>query len=309
MRVVFMGTPPFAVPSLLTLADVHDVVAVFTRPDKPVGRGRTPVPSAVKQAAEARGIPVLQPASLRDDTVLEQLRSLAPDVIVVAAFGAILPPALLDVPRLGAINVHASLLPRWRGAAPVQRAILAGDDLTGVSIMRMAEGLDTGPYCLQRSVEVDDHDTASLTVELADVGAQALSDALHAIESGEAAWVEQDDAGATYAAKISAEDVGLAPELAVVDAYRRIRASSRQAPARACVGDTDVVVTEACLSTHTLAAGHVHAHARGLVLGFTDGALDVLRLTPRGRASMDGAAYARGARLGGDVRWGACRAR
>jgi methionyl-tRNA formyltransferase len=308
MRVVFMGTPPFAVPSLLAVADEHEVVAVYTRPDKPVGRGREPVPSAVKLAAIDRGLPVRQPASLKDETALAELRSFAPDVIVVAAFGVILPAAVLALPPLGAVNVHASLLPRWRGSAPVQRAILAGDTVTGVSIMRMAEGIDTGPYCLQRSVEVDDHTTGSLTVELARVGADALAEGLRAIADGSVAWTVQEESLATLAAKITTADVALAPELGVVDAYRRIRASSRQAPSRACIGDTDVVVTEARLATEHVDRGYVHAHTRGLVLGLADGALEIVQLTPQGRAPMPGPAFGRGARLAPDARWGACRA-
>lgn len=309
LRVVFMGTPPFAVPSLLRIADEHDVVAVYTRPDKPAGRGRELVPSAVKQAALERGLLLRQPASLRDQAVAVEIASFAPDVLAVAAFGVILPAAILAVPRIAPVNVHASLLPRWRGAAPVQRAILAGDAETGVTIMRMTEGLDEGPFCLQRSVSVDDHTTPSLTAELARVGAEALSEALRSLESGTATWVEQDAPGATYAGKVTAADVALDPHLTIVEAYRRIRASTRQAPARACIGSTDVVVTDAALSRRQPEAGRVIAEGRALLLGFADGALEVTRLTPQGRTSMDGAAYARGARLQADARWGACRAR
>lgn len=303
-----MGTPPFAVPSLEALAADHDVVAVYTMPDRPAGRGRQPMPPAVKEASLARGLNVVQPPTLRDDAAVADLRALAPDLLVVAAYGAILPPALLEVPRLGAVNVHASLLPRWRGAAPVQHAILAGDEITGVSVMRMVEGLDAGPYCLQLSTEVDDHTTASLTAELALIGAEALRVALPAIEDGSAVWTEQDEAAVTYAAKVTSADVALSPKLTVTDAYRRIRASSRQAPARACIGSTDVTITGALLSRRHIEPGHVYAAGNELVLGFADGALEMAQLTPQGRASMPGAAYGRGARLGSDARWGACRA-
>lgn len=303
-----MGTPPFAVPSLLALAGTHEVVAVYTRPDAPAGRGRQLLPSAVKTAALERRLPVRQPASLTEPQAVEELRAFAPEVIAVAAFGVILPPAVLALPRVAPVNVHASLLPRWRGAAPVQRAILAGDRVTGVTIMRMAEGLDTGPYCLQCEVEVDDHTNASLVTELAEVGARALVEALAAIENGSATWTEQDDGGATYAQKISAADVALSPELTVTDAYRRIRASSRQAPARMCLGETDVVVSDARLSDVPASVGTVHVHSLALVVGFADGALELSRLTPRGRAPMDGASFARGARLATGARWSACRA-
>jgi methionyl-tRNA formyltransferase len=264
----------------------------------------------VKQAAFDRGIlPVLQPPRLDAPEVLADLQRLAPDILVVAAFGAILPPPVLAAARLGGVNLHASLLPRWRGAAPVQRAILAGDERTGVSIMKMAEGLDTGPYCLQRSIEVDDHTTLSLTAALAELGAEALAEALRAIEAGTCEWHEQDPALVTYADKIGAADVALAPSLSVLDAYRRIRASSPQAPARLCVAGTDVVVTGAVSAQERLEPGRVHVDRRRLAVGFADGALESTTLTPQGRAPMEGAAFARGARLGADARWGECRAR
>lgn len=308
MKIVFMGTPPFAVPSLEALAAEYEVAAVYTMPDRPAGRGRQPVPSAVKEAALRLRLPVVQPQSLRDDAAVTELRSLAPDLLVVAAYGAILPPALLEVPRMVPVNVHASLLPRWRGAAPVQHAILAGDELTGVSIMRMVEGLDAGPYCLQLATEVDGHTTYSLTAELARLGAEALLQALPALEDGSVAWTEQDESAVTYAGKITSADVALSPDLTVTDAYRRIRAASRQAPARACIGTTDVTVTDAVLSQRVVGPGSVHAAGNELVLGFVDGALEIAQLTPQGRASMPGAAYGRGARLGSDATWGASRA-
>jgi methionyl-tRNA formyltransferase len=307
MWVVFMGTPAFAVPSLSALASVHEVVAVYARPDAPAGRGRQLVALPVKEAASALGIPVHQPESLRDGSVAEELRALAPDVLAVAAFGAILPPAVLATPRLAPLNVHASLLPRWRGAAPVQRAILAGDEVTGVSIMRMEEGLDTGPWCVQRTVEVDDHTTASLTAELAEVGADALLDALSLLNDGRCEWHDQDEADATYAEKVGREDVALAPAQTVVQAYRRIRASTRQAAARACVAGTDLTVAAASLSGQRLEPGRVHASREGLLLGFADGVLVLDIVIPAGRGMMDGASFARGARIAASARWGACR--
>ncbi len=309
MRVVFMGTPPFAVPSLAALAARHEVAAVYTRPDKPAGRGREPRPSAVKLAALERGLPVHQPATLSSAAAVADLRRLEPDVMAVVAFGVILPPDVLALPRLATVNVHASLLPRWRGAAPVQRAILAGDETTGVTLMRVTEGLDAGPFCLQRTVEIDDHNAASLTAELAGVGAAALLDALDLIASDAAVWTEQDESAVTYAAKVTSADVALCQELTVIEAYRRIRASGRQAPSRACVGSVDVSVSDASLSLEPVAPGAVLAHPKALVLGFSDGALEVTKLTPQGRAPMDGAAYARGARLPADATWGACGAR
>ena len=193
MRVVFMGTPQFAVPSLQALNRTHGVVCAYTRPDAVSGRGRHTRPSPVAEMAASLGIEVRQPATLRDETVQAELATLAPDLLVVAAYGLILPQAVLDAARLGAVNVHASLLPRWRGAAPIQRAILSGDADVGVSIMCMEAGLDTGPYCLQRQLAADDLDAVALTGTLADLGASALLDALPAIEDRTAAWTAQDE--------------------------------------------------------------------------------------------------------------------
>jgi methionyl-tRNA formyltransferase len=297
MRVVFMGTPAFAVPSLRSLTDRHHVVGVFSRPDAPTGRGRRLTPSAVSSFATEHGLPLFTPPGLKDPSVLDTLRSLAPDILVVAAYGVILPPSVLDAGPLGAVNVHASLLPRWRGAAPIARAILAGDEETGVSIMRMEEGLDTGPWCLQRRVAVDDHTTSSLTALLADEGAEALCDALHGMAAGTVVWHEQDDAAATYAAKITRADVALDPAMAVTEAWRRVRASTPQAPSRCLVAGHEVTLLEAAASPEPLASAAVRATKRGLALGFADGALGVVRLTPAGRGPMDGAAWARGARI------------
>ena len=203
MRVVFMGTPQFAVPSLERLAQAHDVVAVYTRPDAVSGRGGDPRPAAVKASAVRLGIPVRQPSTLRDSEVVRELERSEADVICVAAYGLILPEPVLEVARLGAINVHASLLPRWRGAAPIQRAILAGDAEVGVSIMRMEAGLDTGPYCLQQSVVSDAKSAIELTAELADLGAGLLISALPAIADGTVTWIDQAENEATYAEKIT----------------------------------------------------------------------------------------------------------
>ena len=216
MRIVFMGTPEFAVPSLESLAEVHEVVAAFTRPDAVSGRGGKTRPSPVAEAADLLGIPVFKPVSLRTSEVQEHLASLRPDVIVVAAYGLILPTGVLGIPPLGCVNVHGSLLPRWRGAAPVQRAILAGDERTGVSIMRMEEGLDTGPYCAVDSTSVDEKNSEELTAELAIMGAALLISSLAAMDSAECVWCAQDDSLATYADKITRADVTLEPALDAV---------------------------------------------------------------------------------------------
>ncbi len=304
MRVVFMGTPPFAVPTLDVLLDAHEVVAVYTRPDAATGRGRRITAPAVKVRALEAGVPVRQPASLRDPAVVASIRALGADLIVVVAYGAILPPELLQSPRFGCINVHASLLPRWRGAAPIQRAILAGDELTGVSIMRMEEGLDTGPWCAQVSTPVDGKNTAQLTSELAALSTKALLDALPRIASGQCVWTAQDDAAATYASKISASDVALHPGLTVDEAWRRVRASGASAPCRVVIDGRGVTLVSADPSPRGAPSGRVTAD-RVLDLGLSDGALRVVALIPEGRATMPASDWLRGARLGPDATWSA----
>ena len=204
LRIAFAGTPEFALPALNALLDSsHAVVAVLTQPDRPKGRGRQLAASAVKLAAASRGVPVFQPPSLKTDSARADLLSWQLDVLVVVAYGVILPRAVLDLPRLGCINIHASLLPRWRGAAPIQRAILAGDSQTGVTIMQMDAGLDTGPMLLRRRVAITEAETAaSLHDRLAADGAGALLEVLEKIAQGSAMPTAQPTEGVTYAAKI-----------------------------------------------------------------------------------------------------------
>src|SRR5690606_14087563 len=185
MRIVFAGTPEFAVPSLRAACGKAEVVAVYTQPDRPAGRGRGLQASPVKQEALARGIPVLQPDTLRSAEAREALRALAPDLMVVVAYGLLLPQKILDIPVEGCWNVHASLLPRWRGAAPIQRAIEAGDTETGVCLMRMEKGLDTGPVLLSQSLAIGPDETGGqLHDRLAELGAQVLSDGLGLLRAG-----------------------------------------------------------------------------------------------------------------------------
>ena len=205
LRIVFAGTPEFSVPALDALhATGHAIVAVYTQPDRPAGRGRAVASSAVKQRAITLGLPLEQPASLRTEAARAQLEALAPDLMVVVAYGLILPQAVLDVPRLGCLNIHASLLPRWRGAAPIQRAVLAGDARTGVTIMQMDAGLDTGPELLRREVAIGPHETAGeLHDRLAPLGAEAIVEAVALWAGGRLRPQPQPAEGATYAARIS----------------------------------------------------------------------------------------------------------
>jgi methionyl-tRNA formyltransferase len=204
LRVIFAGTPDFSVPPLQALIDSpHDVIAVYTQPDRPAGRGRKLTPSPVKQLAEQHHIPVYQPLNFKSEDDRRVLAELKADLMVVVAYGLILPQAILDAPRLGCINIHASLLPRWRGAAPIQRAILAGDRETGITIMQMEAGLDTGPMLLIEKCAISHDDTgASLHDKLSVMGAATLMHALPGIVDGSIRAVKQDDTRACYAAKL-----------------------------------------------------------------------------------------------------------
>ncbi len=211
MRIVFAGTPEFAVSSLRAAARHHEVVAVYTQPDRPAGRGRGLAPSPVKLEAVARGIPVYQPESLKDAAAQQQLRDLQPDLMVVVAYGLILPKAVLAIPTQGCWNVHASLLPRWRGAAPIQRAIQAGDAKTGVCLMQMEAGLDTGPVLLHQELPIAATDTGGqLHDKLAELGAQVLSDGLGLLRAGIKPIARpQPEQGVTYAHKLDKAEARL----------------------------------------------------------------------------------------------------
>jgi len=205
MRIIFMGSPDFAVPTLDALVEAgHEVVAAYTQPPRPAGRGKGERPTAVDERAGELGIEVRSPKSLRGGADQEAFAELEADVAVVAAYGLILPQPILDAPMLGCLNVHASLLPRWRGAAPVQRAIMAGDEVTGVTIMQMEAGLDTGPMLLKGAVEIADKNTAQLTEELAKLGAAMMVEVLTDLPSFEP--LPQPEEGVTYAAKIKKEE-------------------------------------------------------------------------------------------------------
>lgn len=208
LRLVFAGTPEFAAEHLKALLDTpHQIVAVYTQPDRPAGRGQKLMPSPVKQLALQHGLPVLQPPTLRDPAAQEELRALAPDLMVVVAYGLILPQVVLDIPRLGCINSHASLLPRWRGAAPIQRAVQAGDAESGVTVMQMEAGLDTGPMLLKVTTPITAGDTGgSLHDRLAQLGPQAVVQAIAGLAAGTLQGEVQDDALATYAHKLNKDE-------------------------------------------------------------------------------------------------------
>jgi methionyl-tRNA formyltransferase len=226
MRIVFAGTPEFAAEHLKALlASPHDIVAVYTQPDRPAGRGQKLMQSPVKQLALEHGITVLQPPTLRDPQAQAELSALVPDLMVVVAYGLILPQAVLDIPRLGCINSHASLLPRWRGAAPIQRAIQAGDAESGVTVMRMEAGLDTGPMLLKVSTPIDARDTGgSLHDRLAQIGPPAVIQAIAGLAAGTLQGEVQDDSLANYAHKLDKSEARIDWSLPAIELERLVRA-------------------------------------------------------------------------------------
>ncbi len=296
LRIVFMGTPVFAADILEEVAAHEDVICVCTRPDKVRSRGNKVQASPVKERAEALGLSVHCTSSFKDSSEVRFLEELAPDVICVAAFGAILPKEVLDIPRSGCINVHASVLPRWRGAAPIERAILAGDAEAGVSIMRMEEGLDTGDFCAVRRIPVADMTAPELTRELAHLGASALLSALSQMQQGRVHWTAQDESAVTYAEKISKHELHLDPAEDAEVNLRRVRASSAAHPAKCCIGDRSVTVLAAGMpsSSCPLDAGCARFEGGALLLGCVEGVLEAAEVKPDGKRAMAGSAFAQG---------------
>ena len=226
MRLIFAGTPEFAVAALAALIDAkHDIAMVLTQPDRPAGRGLRETPSPVKRLAQQQGIDVFQPITLKTPDNQAKIAAVKADAMVVAAYGLILPQAVLDIPRLGCINIHGSLLPRWRGAAPIHRAILAGDRETGITIMQMAAGLDTGPTLLRESIPIDAKDTtATLHDQLATLGGKLIVRALEQLQNGALPATPQPDEGVTYAAKINKSEARIYWNLSAAEIERKVRA-------------------------------------------------------------------------------------
>ncbi len=226
MNVIFAGTPPLAVPTLATLNDsIHDVMMVLTQPDRPAGRGQKLKESAVKTFAQTHDIPVCQPETLKTPAIIELLRDLKPDLIIVLAYGLIIPKTVLEIPKLGCVNLHVSLLPRWRGAAPIQRAILAGDKTTGVTLMQMDTGLDTGNILKQTELPIHDNDTsATLHQRLGELAATTLSASLDDLATGKLKSEAQNEEQMTYAKKITKEETLIDWQLSAEQIERMIRA-------------------------------------------------------------------------------------
>lgn len=295
MRVVFMGTPAFSVPSLRALAREHEVVLVVTRPDAVRSRGKRLEPSPVKVAAEELGLPVLETSRMTPEA-LDALRAADADVFCVAAYGCILPEAVLTMAPLGCVNVHASLLPRWRGAAPIQRSILAGDAETGVSIMRIGQGVDTGDYCAQAATTVAGKTADELTAELAEMGGELLAEVLPAIADGTAVWAVQDESKVTHAAKIAKEELRLDPAVSALENARRVLASSDAAPARCVLAGKPARVLTAVVSdaSPVPAEGQITCAGKRVLLGCADGALELVSVKPDGKRAMPATAWVAG---------------
>jgi len=308
LSLIFAGTPEFSVPTLEALcASRHRVLAVYTQPDRPAGRGRRVVASPVKSCALRHGLPVEQPASLRAPDALEKLAQWRADLMVVVAYGLLLPEAALNAPRRGCVNIHASLLPRWRGAAPIQRAILAGDRLTGVAIMQMDAGLDTGPVLLQRATPIGERETAaSLHDRLAAMGAQALIEALDMIVAGVAHPRPQPDEGITYAHKIRKEEAVIDWSRPAVEIDRQVRAFNPWPIAQTLWRGRQLRVWEAeplaCPSSAPAAPGTVLASsAQGIDVATGNGVLRITRLQEPGRKPLSAAEFVNAHDLGSSV--------
>jgi methionyl-tRNA formyltransferase len=294
--VVFMGTPDFAVPSLWAVSGAHRVTAVYTQPDKPVGRGQSVQASPVKQAALVHHIPVYQPEKLRRPDVVEQLAALQPDLIVVAAYGQILPQTVLDIPRYGCINVHASLLPRWRGAAPIQAALLAGDAQTGVTIMQMEAGLDTGPMLRSESIDIAPQETAqTLHDKLSRLGARLLVETLDDYLAGRLAPTPQPEEGITWAHQIEKQHGRIDWSKTAIDIDRQVRAFTPwPGTFTTWDGQTLKVMTGQPISAVSAPIGHVITYADGAAVGTSHGVYALQSVQLAGKKAVSIADFLRG---------------
>ena len=310
MRIIFMGTPDFAVPSLRALCEAgEDVVAVITQPDKPRGRGYVLTPTPVKAYALERGIPVYQPETLRGGAFDDTLRTLAPDLIIVVAYGKILPLSVLSCPPLGCINVHGSLLPALRGAAPMQRAIMDGHPVTGVTTMYMAEGLDTGDMLLREEIEIlTDDNFETIHDKLAEAGARTLLATLAALRDGTLVAIPQDNGAATYAAKIEKEDRLLDFSRDAEAVHNLIRGLSPIPLAFTHTPDGKLLKVPAARVARPAADGSLAAPGTvlslegGIEVACDRGSVLLTTVTPEGKSRMSAADYVRGRKLSlGDI--------
>lgn len=293
-RIAFLGTPEAAVPTLEALAAEHEVVVVVTRPDRPVGRSKSPAPSPVKVAALALGLEVAQPES--GEELAETLESAGPlDVAVVVAYGRILRPEVLGIPVHGFLNVHFSLLPRWRGAAPVNRALIAGDTMTGVTLIRIDEGLDTGPVLTAQAIDIEpDEDAGSLTHRLARLGASLLAGSLQSYLDGDMVSVTQSDEGATYAAKLEKGDRALDTSMGPAEFVNRVRGMAPSPGASIDIDGAPHKILAAAVSEVDVAPGTWSVVDGWPVIGVDGGSVKIGRLQASGRKPVEGDAWVRG---------------
>jgi methionyl-tRNA formyltransferase len=306
LKLGFAGTPDFAVPALQRLAAAHRIAAVFTQPDRPAGRGRELHMSPVKRRALELGLTVYQPETFKTAETLETLRAAQIDALIVVAYGLILPAAALGLPRRGCFNIHASLLPRWRGAAPIQRALLAGDAITGVTIMRMEAGLDTGPMLASSRVRIEANDTAkTLHDRLAPVGAQLMAETLEGLHSGRAREVAQPADGATYAAKIDKAEAQIHWQHSAEEISRQVRAFNPWPMAETRLNGEQLRIwaaeaIESPALQGTASPGSVLTAApEGIDVVCGSGVLRILNLQLAGRKPLPAAEFLRGQRLDG----------
>ncbi|WP_338747810.1 methionyl-tRNA formyltransferase [Janibacter alittae] len=306
MRLIFAGTPQVAVPSLRALADSdHEVVAVVTRPDARVGRGRRLEPSPVKTVAQELGLPVLTPGSPREPEFVAALTELAPDCCPVVAYGSLLPQQVLDIPTHGWVNLHFSLLPAWRGAAPVQRALIAGDEITGASTFLIEAGLDTGPVYGTMTERIRPDDTSGTVLDrLAEAGAPLLLATMDGIGTGDLAPQEQPAEGVSHAAKLTVADARVHlshPSLAV---DRHIRGCTPAPGAWTTFRGDRLKLGPVTITDETLPAGRVDARKHEVLVGTADRAIRLGDVTPLGKKAMPAADWARGVRMAADERLG-----
>ena len=298
MRIVFMGTPDFAVPCLRrVLEDGYQVVGVFTQPDKPKGRSFTLTPPPVKELALERGIPVYQPARLRDGEALAILRELAPDLIVVVAYGKILPKEILDLPPLGCVNVHGSLLPKYRGAAPIQWSVINGDPVTGVTTMYMGEGMDTGDMILKMETPIGPEETGGqLFDRLAPLGAECLSRTLKLFVQGEVPRQVQDESQVTYADMLTRETGRVDLNRPARELHNLIRGVTPWPGATMTVAGKTLKILQARLAQGEGRPGQL-LREDAFVVACGEGALELVTVQPEGKRPMGGADYLRGKRI------------
>lgn len=288
MDIIFSGTPEFALPALeaLLASKQHKIIAVYTQPDRPQGRGLKVVPSPIKQLALTYNLPVYQPEKLRDPDALQQLQALQPDIFIDVAYGLLIPDEILNLPRYGCINVHPSLLPRWRGASPIQAAILAGDKITGVSIIKLIKELDAGDILKQQEISIEDQDTTeTLLKNTANIGAELLLEVLTEIENSTVEGIPQNDAFSTYVGKIKKEDAIADWNLSAIKLERMIRAYNPWPIVYTAIDDQIVRIWEAQVLPHTAATPGtiVNIDKIGINVATKDGTLRLTKLQLPGK--------------------------